>query len=90
MHPVDMFILISIGQVVGWLAALYVEKDLRRCFVHFIVTTIGAFIGGYLSLRLISEYSKFSMILSAFFVAILLLATLRFRRPIINYFRKRG
>jgi uncharacterized membrane protein YeaQ/YmgE (transglycosylase-associated protein family) len=90
MHVVDMFILISIGQVVGFLAIMYVEKDLRRGFVHFIVTTAGAFIGGYLSLKLISEYSKFSMIFSAFFVSILLLSVLRFRQPIVEYFRKRA
>ena len=80
MHVVDIFILISIGQVVGWVATMYMENDHRRLGGHLIVTTIGAFIGGYLSLWLISEYSKFSMIFSAFVVAFLLLITLRFRK----------
>jgi uncharacterized membrane protein YeaQ/YmgE (transglycosylase-associated protein family) len=75
-----MFIMISIGQVVGWVATMYGETDHRRLGGHLIVATIGAFIGGYLSLWLISEYSKFSMIFSAFFVAFLLLITLRFSR----------
>jgi len=80
MHVVDMFILISIGQVVGWVATVYAEKDHRRLGVHLIVTTIGAFIGGYLSLNFISETSKYSMIFGAFFVAALLLYLVRFRK----------
>lgn len=80
MHVVDMFIMISIGQVVGWVATMYAETDHRRLGVHLIVTTIGAFTGGYLSLRLISEYSKFGMIFSAFFGAGLLLYLVRFRK----------
>ncbi len=90
MNVVDMFILLSIGQVVAWLVTIYVSNGGRRLFGDVIVTTIGAFIGGYLSLRLLSEFSKFSMIFSAFFVSFLLLITLRFRKPMIKYFKKRG
>ncbi len=80
MHIVDMFILLSIGQVVGWLATIYAESDHRRLGVHLIVTTAGAFLGGYLSLTFISEFSKYGMIFSAFFMAGLLLYLLRFRK----------
>ena len=80
MHVVDMFIMISIGQVVGWLVTMYAENDDRRLGVHLIVTTIGAFIGGYLSLRFISEFSKYSMIFTAFFGAGLLLYLVRYRK----------
>jgi uncharacterized membrane protein YeaQ/YmgE (transglycosylase-associated protein family) len=80
MHVVDMFILLSIGQVVGWLATMYAENDHRRLAGHLIVTTTGAFIGGYLSLRFISEYSKYGMIFSAFIVAGLLLYLVRYRK----------
>ncbi len=80
MHVVDMFIMISIGQVVGWLATMYAEKDHRRLGVHLIVTTIGAFIGGYLSLSFISESSKYSMIFCAFLVAGLSLYLVRYRK----------
>ncbi len=80
MHVVDMFIMISIGQVVAWPVTMYVDNDPRRLGVHAIVTTIGAFIGGYLSRKLISEYSSFSMIICAFFVAGLLLYLVRFRK----------
>jgi undecaprenyl pyrophosphate phosphatase UppP len=59
---------------------MYAENDHRRLGVHLIVTTIDAFIGGYLSLRFISEFSKFSMIFSAFFVAGLLLYLVRYRK----------
>ena len=80
MHVVDMFILISIGQVVAWLVTLYSAQAGRRLFGDAIVTTVGAFTGGYLSLRLISEFSKFSMIFSAFIVAGLLLYLARYRK----------
>lgn len=80
MQVLDMFILVSIGQVVGWLATIYAEKDHRRLGVHLIVTTAGAFIGGYLPLYFISETAKYSMIFSAFFVATLMLYVLRFRK----------
>ncbi len=80
MHAVDMFILISIGQVVGWLAAIYIDGDFRPLLGHLAITTTGAFSGGYLSLNLISEFSKFNMIFSAFFVACLLLYIARFRK----------
>ncbi len=80
MHVVDMFILISIGQVVAWLVTLYSAGQGRRLFGDAIVTTVGAFTGGYLSLRLISEFSKFSMIFSGFIVAGLLLYLARYRK----------
>ena len=80
MHAVDIFILIAIGQVVGWLATIYAENDHRRLAGHLIVTTIGAFIGGYVSRRIISEYSAFSMILSAFTVAGILLYLVRYEK----------
>ncbi len=80
MHVVDIFIIIAIGQVVAWPVTMYVENDHRRLGLHAVVTTIGAFIGGYLSRSLISEYSSFSMILCAFLVSGLLLYLVRFRK----------
>lgn len=80
MHTVDIFIMISIGQVVAWLVAIYGRSQGRRLFGDAIVTTIGAFTGGYLSLWLISEYSKFSMIGVAFLTATLLLYLARYRK----------
>lgn len=80
MHVVDMFIMIAIGQVVGWVVTLYLESDHRRLGLHLIVTTIGAFLGGYVSLWFISEFSKFSLIFGGFFGAGLLLYLVRFRR----------
>lgn len=80
MHVVDMFIMISIGQVVGWLATIYTESDERRLAGHLLATTAGAFVGGYLSLWLVSEFSKASMILCAFLGAGALLYFLRYRK----------
>jgi len=80
MHVVDMFIMFSIGQVVGWLATIYTETDERRLAGHLLVTTAGAFLGGYLSLWLVSEFSKASMILCAFLGAGFFLYFVRYRK----------
>jgi len=80
MHDLDKFIMVAIGQVVGWMATIYTEKDHRRLAGHLVVTTIGALIGGYLSLTLISESNKFSMIFAGFMGAGLLLYLVRYRK----------
>ncbi|MDH3911406.1 MAG: GlsB/YeaQ/YmgE family stress response membrane protein [Rhodospirillales bacterium] len=74
-----MMIIISIGNVVGWLASIYVKNALPGLLGHVVISTTGAFIGGYLSLRIFSESDKFSMIISAFIGAALLLFIVRFR-----------
>jgi len=56
------------------------KKNHLRLGIHLIVATAGAFIGGYLSLNLLSEFSKYSMIFCAFLVAGLLLYFIRFRK----------
>jgi NitT/TauT family transport system substrate-binding protein len=81
MHVVDMFILFSIGQVVAWLVLLYVDSNGLRLFGHMFVTTLGAFLAGYLSLRFYSEADKFSMIFAAFLGAGILWYLVRFRVP---------
>jgi uncharacterized membrane protein YeaQ/YmgE (transglycosylase-associated protein family) len=72
-------IIISIGNVVGWLAAMYVKNALPGLLGHVVISTIGAFIGGCLSLRILGESNKFAMIINAFIGAALLLYIVRFR-----------
>jgi len=80
MHVVDMFIMISIGQAVGWLATIYTESDERRLAGHLLAATAGAFLGGYLSLWLVSEFSKAGLIFCAFLGAGTLLYFVRYRK----------
>jgi len=79
MHVVDMFILLAIGQVIAWLVIMYMDNNVLRLFGHMFVTTLGAFLAGYLSLRFYSEADKFSMIFAGFLGAGLLLYIVRFR-----------
>ena len=79
MDPSSMMIMISIGNVVGWLAAIYVKNALPGLIGHVVISMIGAFIGGYLSLRFFGESAKFSMLINAFLGAVLLLYVVRFR-----------
>ena len=79
MDPYSMMIIISIGNVVGWLTGMYVKNALPGLIGHVVISTIGAFIGGYLSLRICTESDKFSMIISACIGAVLLLFVVRFR-----------
>ncbi|MCP5373760.1 MAG: hypothetical protein H6907_18680 [Hyphomicrobiales bacterium] len=80
MHPVDLFILFSIGQVVSWLATLYVETDPRRLLGHAVVATLGAFLGGYVATLLFPPTAKLALIGGGFLGAIVLLVVLRFRK----------
>jgi uncharacterized membrane protein YeaQ/YmgE (transglycosylase-associated protein family) len=79
MHVVDQFILFSIGQVVAWLVVLYVDNSARRLLGHAFVATVGAFVGGYLSLWLGAETNKYAMIIAAFLGAGFLLHVVRYR-----------
>ena len=79
MDPYSMMIIISIGNVVGWLAGLYVRNALPGLIGHVVISTIGAFIGGYLSLRIFPEFDKLGMIVSALIGAALLLYVVRFK-----------
>jgi uncharacterized membrane protein YeaQ/YmgE (transglycosylase-associated protein family) len=79
MDPYSMMIMISIGNVVGWLANMYVTNALSGLIGHVVISTIGAFIGGYFLLRFLAESDNLSMIVSAFIGAGLLLFLVRFR-----------
>ena len=79
MDPYSMMIVISIGTVVGWLAAMYVKHALPGLIGHVVVSTVGAFVAGYASLRILPEFGKFGMIVGAFIGAALLLYVVRFR-----------
>jgi uncharacterized membrane protein YeaQ/YmgE (transglycosylase-associated protein family) len=79
MDPYSMMIVISIGNVVGWLAAMYVKNALPGLLGHVVVSTAGAFLGGDLALGLFGACAKFGMIIGAFIGAALLLYLLRLR-----------
>ncbi len=79
MDPYSMMIMFSIGNVVGWLTGMYVKNALPGLIGHVVISTIGAFIGGYLSLGIFTESDKISMIVSGFIGAVILLYVLRFR-----------
>jgi uncharacterized membrane protein YeaQ/YmgE (transglycosylase-associated protein family) len=80
MHPVSMMIILSIGNVVGWLAAMYVKDALPGLMGHIVISTIGAYIAGYWSLRIFPEFDILGMIISAFLGAAFLLFAVRFRK----------
>lgn len=80
MHSLDMFILVCIGQVVAWTVTMYENDNDLRLIGHIGAATAGALIGGFLSLSLYSQSSKFSMILVAFLGAGLFLYLVRFRQ----------
>lgn len=80
MHVVDMFIFISIGQVVAWLVAMYMTGQTVRLIGNAFTTTFGAILGGYISLTFIDEWSRFNMIFAAFFGAVLALYLVRLRK----------
>ncbi len=80
MQTVNVAILLSIGNFIGWIAALYVKNAERGLIGHVIVSTIGAFIAGYLALTFASQYGVPGMMIAAFIGSALLLYFVRFRK----------
>ena len=79
MDPISQIIMISIGNVVAWLAAIYVKDALPGLIGNLVISTTGAFAAGYLCLRFLPEFDKLGMIAGAFIGAILLLSVIRLR-----------
>ena len=77
MDPMSQIIVINIGNVVAWLAAIYAKDALRGLIGNVIISTLGAFIAAYLSLKLLPEFDKLGMMVAAFLGAGLLLYTTR-------------
>ena len=75
-----MMVVICIGNVVAWVAAMYVEGALPGLLGHLVVSTAGAFAGAYLSLQLLPSFAGLGMIPAAFAGAVLLLYALRLRK----------
>ncbi len=79
MDPFSIVIILSIGNIVAWLAALYVRDAARGLIGHLIVATTGAFVAGYLALWLFPDLYAFGMMTGAFLGAVLLLYFVRLR-----------
>jgi uncharacterized membrane protein YeaQ/YmgE (transglycosylase-associated protein family) len=79
MDPVSVIIILSIGNFVAWLAALYVKDAARGLIGHVVVATTGAFIAGYLTLWLFPNLYVFGMITGAFLGAVFMLYFVRLR-----------
>ena len=58
MDPISQMIMISIGNVVAWLAAIYVKDALPGLIGNLVISTTGAFVAGYLCLRFLPELDK--------------------------------
>lgn len=75
-----MMVVICIGNVVAWVAAMYVKGALPGLLGHLVVSIGGALLGAYLSLQLVPSWAGLGMIPAAFAGAILLLYSLRLRK----------
>ncbi|NQU57743.1 MAG: GlsB/YeaQ/YmgE family stress response membrane protein [Rhodospirillales bacterium] len=80
MHWVNVAIILCVGNFVAWMAAMYVSNAVSGLLGHLVVSTIGAFIGGYLTLEIIPKYGTAGMIPGALVGSILLLYFVRFKK----------
>ncbi len=80
MDPFSIVIILSIGNVVAWLAALYVKDAARGLIGHVVVATTGAFLAGYLALWLFPDLYAVGMIVGALIGAAVLLYFVRFKK----------
>jgi len=58
MHTFDIIIVMSIACCVGWIPAIYLERDYVLAIGYFICSAIGAFLGAYLALWTLPEFDK--------------------------------
>ncbi len=79
MDPIRVIIILTIGNIVAWLAALYVKDAARGLIGHVVVATTGAFIAGYLTLWLFPNLYTFGMMTGAFVGAVFMLYFVRLR-----------
>ncbi|MEM7224904.1 MAG: GlsB/YeaQ/YmgE family stress response membrane protein [Pseudomonadota bacterium] len=77
MDPVSQIIVLCIGNVVAWLAAIYGKDALRGLIGNVVISALGAFVGRYLSLRLLPILDRPGMIVAAFVGAIVVLSLAR-------------
>lgn len=73
MDPMSQIVVINIGNVVAWLAAIYAKDALRGLIGNLVVSTLGAFGGAQLALGLFPG-DVLAMILGAFVGATALLS----------------
>jgi uncharacterized membrane protein YeaQ/YmgE (transglycosylase-associated protein family) len=66
MDPISLMIVISIGNVVAWLAAIYTKNGTRALLRNVITCSAGAIIVSYLASFLIPDFQAAWLILSAF------------------------
>lgn len=80
MNWVYVAIILSIGNFIAWIVAIYVKDAVKGLLGHVLCSTLGAFIGGYLSLYFFPKYGAAALILIAFIGGGLLLYLVRFRK----------
>lgn len=72
MHPYDIMIVLSISCCVGYVFAIYENKDPILVLGYFVASAAGALAGSYLALWLFPEWRTIGIIGGAFAVAIVL------------------
>jgi len=79
MHLFNIAIILGIGNFVAWMVALYVKDALYGLIGHVIISTLGAFVGGQLSLVVFPQYGPVGMIAAGFLGSGLYLYLIRFK-----------
>ena len=80
MNWVHAAILLSVGNFVAWMVAIYVKDAASGLVGHVVVSILGAFVGGYLSLSLAPDHGVLGMMIAAFIGSPLLLYVVRFKK----------
>ncbi len=80
MHWVNVAIILCVGNFVAWMVAMYVADAVSGLLGHLLISTVGAFIGGYLTLEIVPKYGAAGMIPGALVGSVLLLYFVRFKK----------
>ncbi len=65
MHSFNIIIIMSIASSIGWIAAIYVDNNVRLAIGYFVASVIGAFTASYMTLWFMPQYGNTGIILAA-------------------------
>lgn len=77
MDPMSQIVVLNIGHVVAWLAAIYLRDALRTLPLNIVICATGAFLGGLATEQIFPALDKPGMVFGAFAGAVLLLSMTR-------------
>ena len=73
-------IILSVGNFVAWMVAIYVPSSVRGLLGHVLASTLGAFVGGYAALATVPHHGVVGLLPASLVGSVVVLYLIRFRK----------